>query len=63
MDVGLTPDVTNDSITVNGPGVYTISFSTDVIMFDEPGDSRVIFLNISINGNPILQAIYIKPLL
>jgi len=50
---GVTADVTSDSITVNSPGVYTISFSTDVFVSSvTPGDLRFVYFQLSINGNP-----------
>lgn len=50
---GVTADVTNDSITVNSPGVYTISFSTNVFVSSvTPGDLRLVYFQLSINGNP-----------
>ena len=51
---GVTLNTTDGSITVNSPGVYTISISTVVIASDIEGATDAIDLSLSINGTPSL---------
>ena len=51
---GVTLNTTDDSITVNSPGVYTISFSTVIIASEIEGATNAIDFSLSINGTPII---------
>jgi len=49
----ITLNITDDSITVNSPGVYTITFSTVLLISgDQPDPPRIISFVLSINGTP-----------
>ena len=48
-----TLDITDGSITVNSPGVYTITFSTVLLISgNQPNPPRIISFVLSINGIP-----------
>jgi hypothetical protein len=49
---GVTLDITNNSITVNSPGVYTISFSTILFTLDDPELGADVNFQLSVNGTP-----------
>ncbi|QSB09683.1 hypothetical protein JTI58_22335 [Lysinibacillus fusiformis] len=49
---GTTPNIIDDSITVNSSGVYTISFSTELFTNGSPGTPHSIIFCLSINGTP-----------
>ncbi|PGX77746.1 exosporium leader peptide, partial [Priestia megaterium] len=49
---GVTPNTTDDSITVNSSGVYTISFSTEVNATGPNGGFAGVVFRLSINGIP-----------
>ena len=53
---GTTPNIVDDSITVNSDGVYTISFATAIILFSPENEDVIVEFAITINGifNPIL---------
>jgi hypothetical protein len=57
LSSGTTLDITDDpitgnSITVNSPGVYTISFSTVIITIDHLQRFPSVIFSLSINGTP-----------
>ena len=54
---GVTLNTTDHSITVNSPGVYTISFSTVINANDFEGATNAIDFRLSINGTPIITKI------
>ena len=54
---GITLNTTDDSITVNSAGVYTISFSTVINASEIEGATNAIDFRLSINGTPIITYI------
>ena len=48
---GVTLDTTDNSITVNSPGVYNITFSTTIDILENAVSNSIEF-QLSINGNP-----------
>ena len=54
---GITLNTTDDSITVNSAGVYTISFSIVINASEIEGATNAIDFRLSINGTPITTSI------
>jgi len=50
---GITLNTTDDSITVNSAGVYTISFSIVINASEDEGKTNAIDFRLSLNGTPI----------
>lgn len=51
---GVILDTTNDSITINSSGVYTISFSTEVNLSAGFGSASNVIFCLSINGTTVV---------
>lgn len=51
---GTTPNTVDDSITVNSQGVYTITFTTEVIASGPPESFNSVVFRLSVNGTPIV---------
>jgi len=57
---GTTPNIADDSITVNSQGIYTLSFSTDIAINNPEGLSSSVVFIITKNGIPnfTIQLVY-----
>lgn len=57
---GTTPNIVDNSITINTQGVYTISFSTELNAFGPVGLNPSVVFRLTINGvqNPISEIIF-----